>query len=78
MSGRESTHSEYKLRSSIERGRQQYVVRNALTAAGLTGLCAGVYFYSLYAVKQEDFTDVPMPAVLTEEEKEAFVRAGPK
>ncbi|KAJ2826938.1 hypothetical protein IWW50_002131, partial [Coemansia erecta] len=62
-------HSEYRFRSSIERGRRQYTVRNMLTAAGLTGGVAGIYFYSLHAVKQEDYSDIPMPAVLSEDEK---------
>ncbi|KAI9499964.1 hypothetical protein BX070DRAFT_175234, partial [Coemansia spiralis] len=51
----------YHFRKSIERGRRQYSVYNVLTAIGLGGVCLGVYFYSLYAVKQEDFSDVPMP-----------------
>ncbi|KAJ1758157.1 hypothetical protein LPJ77_003029 [Coemansia sp. RSA 2523] len=65
-------HGEYRFRTSIERGRQQYTKRNMVTAAGLCATVMGVYFYSLYAVKQEDYTDIPMPAVLTEEEKAEF------
>ncbi|KAJ2497716.1 hypothetical protein GGH96_004899 [Coemansia sp. RSA 1972] len=65
-------HGEYRFRTSIERGRQQYTKRNMMTAAGLCATVMGVYFYSLYAVKQEDYTDIPMPAVLTEEEKAEF------
>ncbi|KAJ2780387.1 FKBP12-associated protein [Coemansia javaensis] len=72
--GGRPAYSEYRLRSSIERGRQQYAVRNAAVATGLVGLCAAVYFYSLYAVKQEDYSDVPMPAAPSEAERRAFAQ----
>ncbi|KAJ2080770.1 hypothetical protein H4R24_002814 [Coemansia sp. RSA 988] len=68
----------YQFTSSIERGRQPYAIRNVATAFGLVGLCASVYFYSLYAVKQEDYSDVPMPAMPSEEERLALVQAGTK
>ncbi|KAJ1719675.1 hypothetical protein LPJ61_006267, partial [Coemansia biformis] len=55
-----------------------YAARNVVTAAGLVGLCASVYFYSLYAVKQEDYSDIPMPAQPSEEEREAFSRSSAK
>ncbi|KAJ2724592.1 FKBP12-associated protein [Coemansia sp. Benny D115] len=65
-------YGDYHFRKSIERGRRVYSVRNMLTALGLGGVVASVYFYSLKAVKQEDFSDIPMPREPTEEEKAKF------
>ncbi|KAJ1883567.1 hypothetical protein LPJ57_000066 [Coemansia sp. RSA 486] len=67
-----STYGEYHFRKSIERGRQAYSVKNVLTAVGLFGACTGIYFYSLNAVKQEDFSDIPMPPEPTAEERAQF------
>ncbi|KAI8323499.1 hypothetical protein GQ54DRAFT_296705 [Martensiomyces pterosporus] len=69
---KQSPYGEYHFRKSIERGRQQYSIKNIVTALGLAGGCAGIYFYSLHAVKQEDFSDIPMPPEPTAEEKKAF------
>ncbi|KAJ1772693.1 hypothetical protein IW140_002608 [Coemansia sp. RSA 1813] len=67
-------YGEYHFRQSIERGRSRYSIRNVFTALGLAGACTGIYFYSLHAVKQEDFSDVPMPPEPTAEEKAEFER----
>ncbi|KAJ1801448.1 hypothetical protein LPJ59_000286 [Coemansia sp. RSA 2399] len=67
-------YGEYRFRKSIERGRSRYSIRNGLTALGLAGAVTGIYFYSLHAVKQEDFSDVPMPPEPTTEEKAEFER----
>ncbi|PVU87477.1 hypothetical protein BB561_006310 [Smittium simulii] len=56
----------YEFRESIDRGREQYRVKNAIVSLSLCGLITGIYFYSMYAVDQEDYSDVPMP----EEKKE--------
>ncbi|KAJ2550686.1 hypothetical protein EV175_003977 [Coemansia sp. RSA 1933] len=71
-SGHYTPYGEYHFRKSIERGRRRYSIRNFFTALGLLGLCSGIYFYSLYAVKQESFDDVPMPPEPTAEEKAKF------
>ncbi|KAJ1645508.1 hypothetical protein LPJ64_002899 [Coemansia asiatica] len=67
-----TTYGEYHFRKSIERGRQVYSTRNLLTALGLFSACTGIYFYSLNAVKQEDFSDIPMPPEPTAEERAKF------
>ncbi|KAJ2656134.1 hypothetical protein IWW48_005184 [Coemansia sp. RSA 1200] len=69
-------YGEYHFRESIERARSPYSVRNGITALALMGLCTGIYFYSLNVVKQEDFSDVPMPPEPTSEEKAEFERRG--
>ncbi|KAJ1958196.1 hypothetical protein EC988_000443 [Linderina pennispora] len=70
-----NVYGEYQFKKSIQRGRQQYMIKNVLTAFGLGGLCAGIYFYSLNVVKQEDFSDVPMPPEPTADEKTKFDQA---
>ncbi|KAJ2615328.1 hypothetical protein H4S08_001292 [Coemansia sp. RSA 1365] len=77
-SGQPPVYSGYRFNDSIERGRQPYAIKNVATAFGLVGLCASVYFYSLYAVKQEDYSDVPMPAMPSQEEKLAFAQTSAK
>ncbi|KAJ2396383.1 hypothetical protein GGI05_001152 [Coemansia sp. RSA 2603] len=72
-----NTYGEYQFRKSIERGRAVYSVRNVATAVGLFSLCAGIYFYSLKAVKQEDFSDIPMPPEPSAEERAKY-EAGSK
>ncbi|KAI7826319.1 hypothetical protein BX661DRAFT_183787 [Kickxella alabastrina] len=66
------TYGEYHFRKSIERGREAYSVKNVFTALALASGCAGIYFYSLSAVKQENFSDVPMPREPSAEEKAQF------
>ncbi|KAJ2799097.1 hypothetical protein H4R20_004567 [Coemansia guatemalensis] len=77
-SGQAPVYNGYRFTDSIERGRQPYAIKNVATAFGLAGLCASVYFYSLYAVKQEDYSDVPMPDMPSQEEKLAIVQASTK
>ncbi|KAJ1935516.1 hypothetical protein FBU59_005360 [Linderina macrospora] len=67
-----NVYGEYQFKKSIQRGRQQYMIKNVLTAFGLGGLCTAIYFYSLNVVQQEDFSDVPMPPEPTAAEKSKF------
>ncbi|KAF7725204.1 hypothetical protein EC973_000370 [Apophysomyces ossiformis] len=46
---------------ALQRTRKPFQVRNIATLAGLITFVAGVYSYALFAVKQDDFSDVPMP-----------------
>lgn len=48
------------------RARKPFMVKNALTALGFFGFAAGVYFYSLNALVQDDFADVPIPPISDE------------
>ncbi|KAI8369270.1 uncharacterized protein BYT42DRAFT_102737 [Radiomyces spectabilis] len=54
----------YGFTPALERTRKPFQVRNVLTLAGLLTFTGGVYAYSLLAVKQDDFSDVPMPNTL--------------
>lgn len=51
--------SGYKPSSGLERARRPFRTKNALTGLGIMGFAAAVYAYSINAVKQDDFSDVP-------------------
>ncbi|OMH84687.1 hypothetical protein AX774_g1785 [Zancudomyces culisetae] len=57
----------YSNKESMERGRQQYRMKNAALFAGLSLTAIGIYYYSMYAVGQEDFSDIPLPEPVKEE-----------
>ncbi|KAI7901451.1 uncharacterized protein BX663DRAFT_553249 [Cokeromyces recurvatus] len=61
-----STTKGYGFTPALQRTRKPFAVRNMLTLAGLLTFTGGVYAYSLLAVKQDDFSDVPMPPKTTE------------
>ncbi|KAJ2489606.1 hypothetical protein IWW47_005236 [Coemansia sp. RSA 2052] len=69
---KQALYGDYHYRESIERGRQAYTKRNVLTALGLVGVVTGIYFYSLKAVRQEDYSDIPMPPEPSAEQKSQF------
>ncbi|KAI8645511.1 hypothetical protein BD408DRAFT_411563 [Parasitella parasitica] len=60
-----STSKGYGFSPALQRTRKPFVVRNLLTLAGLLTFTGSVYAYSLLAVKQDDFSDVPMPPAQT-------------
>ncbi|KAJ2489212.1 hypothetical protein IWW37_004193 [Coemansia sp. RSA 2050] len=72
---KQALYGDYHYRESIERGRQSYTKSNVLTALGLGGLVAGIYFYSLKAVRQEDYSDIPMPPEPSAEQKSKYESA---
>ncbi|KLT42176.1 putative mitochondrion protein [Cutaneotrichosporon oleaginosum] len=43
---------------ALKRARLPYQIRNVLTGGGIVAFIVGVYFYSISAVKQDDFSDV--------------------
>lgn len=52
----------YSPSAGLERARRPFRVRNALTGLGIMSFVASVYFYSISAVKQDDFSDLPATA----------------
>ncbi|EIE91319.1 hypothetical protein G6F46_003541 [Rhizopus delemar] len=54
----------YGFSPALERTRKPFAVRNILTLAGLLTFTGSVYAYSLFAVKQDDFSDVKLPNAL--------------
>ena len=44
----------------LKRARAPFRMRNALTGLGIVGFVAAVYTYSISAVKQDDFSDIPI------------------
>ncbi|PVV04706.1 hypothetical protein BB560_000786 [Smittium megazygosporum] len=57
-------------KESFERAREPYRVRNAVTFVALSSLAISIYFYSINAVKQEDFSSVPMPEKVSKDESQ--------
>ncbi|KAG2235849.1 hypothetical protein BDF21DRAFT_345655 [Thamnidium elegans] len=67
-----STSKGYGFSPALQRTRKPFVVRNLITLVGLLTFTGSVYGYSLYAVQQDDFSDVPLPPAvqdITTEEK---------
>ncbi|KAL0090638.1 hypothetical protein J3Q64DRAFT_1009331 [Phycomyces blakesleeanus] len=54
----------YGFSPALERTRKPFQVRNVLTLVGLLTFTGSVYAYSMMAVKQDDFSDVPLPSTL--------------
>ncbi|KAI9366547.1 hypothetical protein BD770DRAFT_312033 [Pilaira anomala] len=59
-----STSKGYGFSPALQRTRKPFVVRNLVTLAALLTFTGSVYGYSLYAVQQDDFSDVPLPSAL--------------
>ncbi|KAL7270747.1 hypothetical protein RUND412_006536 [Rhizina undulata] len=53
--------SDYRQGQSLIRARRPYVVKNALTGLAIVGFTLSVYLYTIRAVAQDDFEDVPIP-----------------
>lgn len=47
--------------AALYRARQPYLVRNAVTGVCIIGFVAAVYTWTIKAIGQDDFSDVPMP-----------------
>ncbi|EMC93127.1 hypothetical protein BAUCODRAFT_150498 [Baudoinia panamericana UAMH 10762] len=47
--------------AALYRARQPYLVKNALTGVCIIGFVAAVYTYTLRAIGQDDFSDIPIP-----------------
>ncbi|KAF8252900.1 hypothetical protein K440DRAFT_627043 [Wilcoxina mikolae CBS 423.85] len=62
---RESQRSYYdadlRQGQSMIRARRPFVVKNALTGLAIVGFTAAVYIYTIRAVAQDNFEDVPIP-----------------
>ncbi|ORY98952.1 hypothetical protein BCR43DRAFT_435698 [Syncephalastrum racemosum] len=71
-----TTSKGYGFSPALQRTRQPFRMRNMFTLLGLLAFTGGVYTYSFMAVKQDDFSDVPLPSTLpgvhdvTKEERE--------
>ncbi|GAA99911.1 uncharacterized protein L969DRAFT_46850 [Mixia osmundae IAM 14324] len=50
--------SGYSMSQGLQRARAPFRFRNTLTGMALAGFITSVYYYSISAVKQEDFSDV--------------------
>lgn len=53
------------------RARAPYRVRNMVALALLIGICVSIYSYTIFAIGQDSFEDVPMPHLKFSSEKGA-------
>ncbi|PQE07077.1 Cytochrome oxidase assembly 3 mitochondrial protein [Rutstroemia sp. NJR-2017a BBW] len=51
----------YKQSAALIRARRPYLVKNAITGAGIFAFAVGVFAFTLRAVSQDDFEDVQVP-----------------
>ncbi|GAB7357066.1 hypothetical protein MBLNU459_g7882t1 [Dothideomycetes sp. NU459] len=47
--------------AALYRARQPYLIRNAVTGLCIFGFAIGVYAFTIRAVSQDEFDDIPMP-----------------
>ncbi|KAI9882755.1 MAG: Nucleolar protein 12 [Watsoniomyces obsoletus] len=52
---------EYRQAASLIRARRPYLIKNAVTGLALFGFTVCVYAYTIHAIAQDDFEDVPIP-----------------
>ncbi|KAF9938215.1 hypothetical protein BGZ65_000199 [Modicella reniformis] len=56
---------------ALERATAPFRIRNTITGAGIVVFCLSVYAYSIMAVRQDDFSDIELPAHVIAQQKEA-------
>ncbi|KAM0749252.1 hypothetical protein T439DRAFT_326983 [Meredithblackwellia eburnea MCA 4105] len=53
-----------RMSEGLARARRPFRTKNAITATLISSFVLGVYFWSIRSVKQDDFSDVPLPSEL--------------
>lgn len=71
LSHLEITIAMFQMSQGLRRAREPYRVKNMVTGLAISSFAIGVWFYSIRAVKQDNFDDV-------DEEARAMARAGVK
>ncbi|KAL9085783.1 MAG: hypothetical protein Q9165_007415 [Trypethelium subeluteriae] len=51
----------YRQSEALLRARRPFLVKNALTGVGIFAFAIGVYTFTIRAVSQDEFEDVPVP-----------------
>ncbi|QIW96922.1 hypothetical protein AMS68_002440 [Peltaster fructicola] len=54
--------AKYRPTAALYRARQPYLIKNAVTGLCIIGFVGAVYSFTIKAIGQDDFSDVPMPA----------------
>lgn len=52
-----------RMSQGLQRARAPFRAKNLLTGAGILSFTFAVYAYSISAVKQDDFSDIPAPSI---------------
>ncbi|KAL9054917.1 MAG: hypothetical protein Q9162_003858 [Coniocarpon cinnabarinum] len=56
-----SYYRDNKPGAALQRARRPYLVRNALTGAAIFCFAMSIYAFTIRAVSQDEFEDVPIP-----------------
>ncbi|KAI9756160.1 MAG: Nucleolar protein 12 [Chaenotheca gracillima] len=51
----------YRQTAALMRARRPYLIRNIITGSCIFGFAIGVYAFTINAISQDDFEDVPIP-----------------
>ncbi|KAI4134964.1 MAG: hypothetical protein LQ347_001076 [Umbilicaria vellea] len=51
----------YRQTAALIRARQPFLIKNIITGTAIFGLVISIYAYTIKAVSQDDFSDVPIP-----------------
>ncbi|KAF1992056.1 hypothetical protein K402DRAFT_416539 [Aulographum hederae CBS 113979] len=54
-------NNRYRQGPALIRARQPFLIKNILTGTAIFSFAIGVYVFTLKAVSQDDFDDLPMP-----------------
>ncbi|KAF8468958.1 hypothetical protein BDZ91DRAFT_721469 [Kalaharituber pfeilii] len=53
--------SDYRQGKALLRARRPYIIKNLVTGVAIIAFTSAVYAYTIRAVSQDDFEDVPVP-----------------
>lgn len=56
-----SYYKNSRMSPALERARSAYLLPNIFTGLGIFSLAMAIFSYTIYAVSQDEFEDVPMP-----------------
>jgi len=56
-----SYYKNSRMSPALERARSAYLLPNIATGLGIFSVAMAIFSYTIYAVSQDEFEDVPMP-----------------
>ncbi|SLM40694.1 Coiled-coil domain-containing protein 56 [Lasallia pustulata] len=54
-------NKDYRQAAALIRARQPFLIKNIITGSALFAFTICIYAYTIHAVSQDDFSDVPIP-----------------
>ncbi|MCJ1468047.1 hypothetical protein MMC07_006673 [Pseudocyphellaria aurata] len=52
---------DYRQAAALIRARKPYLIPNIIAGISIFAMTIGIYTYTIHAISQDDFSDVPMP-----------------